>query len=183
MQLGGLQLQLVVPYIAKRPRCGILKTRDTFPAERGAVMKIRVEHGPVEENEVVLRCRELDDEMLEVLALLKDRSAKLVARKNGESFMLQPGDVYYADSVDGKTFVCTRDLVLETGRSLSQLEDAHGEAGFLRISKSQLVNLYRVSSLKSLSNSRVELTLQNAEKLIVSRHYIQNLKEKLGMLD
>ena len=34
-------------------------------------MKITVEHKDVPENEIVLRCRELDDEMLHVLSLLR----------------------------------------------------------------------------------------------------------------
>lgn len=145
-------------------------------------MKIRVEHGECEENEVVLRCKELDDEMLEVLSLLRERSARLAAHKDGETHMLQPADLYYAEAVDGRTFLYTAEMVLETGYSLSRLEALYGDAGLLRIGKSQLVNLYRVASLRSLPNSRVEVTLQNGERLVVSRHYTQSLKEKLGLL-
>ncbi len=36
-------------------------------------MKITVEHDPAAENEVVLRCALLDDEMLRVLSLLRER--------------------------------------------------------------------------------------------------------------
>ncbi|MDL2327821.1 LytTR family transcriptional regulator DNA-binding domain-containing protein [Ruminococcaceae bacterium OttesenSCG-928-A11] len=146
-------------------------------------MRIRVEHGEFDENEVVLRCKELDDEMLEVLALLRERTAKLAAYKDGETHMLQPADIFYAEAVEGKTFVYTLDMVLEAAQSLAQLEDRHGEAGLLRIGKSQLVNLYHVAKLRSMPNSRIEITLNNNERLIVSRHYIQNLKDKLGMLE
>ena len=146
-------------------------------------MKIRVEHGAFDESEVVLRCRELDGEMLEVLSLLQERSAKLAASKDGEIHMLPPGDICYAEAVDGKTFVYTQDMVLETGQSLAALQDNHRSAGLLRIGKSQLVNLYHVARLKSLPNSRIEISLKNGEKLIVSRHYVQGLKEKLGLLE
>ena len=146
-------------------------------------MKIRVEHGDFDENEVVLRCKALDDEMLEVLALLRDRSAKLAAFKDGDTHMLSPGDILYAEAVDGKTFLYTKNMVLESDRSLTSLQDACRDTGFLRIGKSQLVNLYHVAKLKSLPNSRIEITLENSERLIVSRHYIQSLKEKLGLLD
>lgn len=146
-------------------------------------MKILVEHGAFDENEVVLRCKELDEEMLEILALLKERSSRLAAYKDGEIHMLQAADIYYAEAVDGKTFIYTKDMVLESSQSLSALQDEHGDWGVIRIGKSQLVNLYHVSKLKSLPNSRIEITLRNGEKLIASRHYIQNLKEKLGMLE
>ena len=146
-------------------------------------MKIRVEHGEYEENELVLHCRELDDECLSILALLRERSAKLVAFKEGETYMVNPGDICYAESVDGKTFLYTTDMVLESGQSLATLRERHESAGLIRIGKSQLVNLYHVGTLKSLPNSRIEITLKNNERLIASRHYVQNLKEKLGLLE
>lgn len=144
-------------------------------------MKIRVEHGDFVESEIILRCRELDDEVLETLALLRDHSAKLIGRKDGEIHILQPSDVYYAESVDGRTFLYTPDTVLETNQSLSAIHDGHEDAGLIRIGKSQLVNLYHVVKLKSLPNSRIEITIKSGERLIVSRHFIQNLKSKLGI--
>ena len=41
-------------------------------------MKITVEHTDSEENEVILRCRELDDEMLRLLALVRSGMQKLL---------------------------------------------------------------------------------------------------------
>ncbi|MDL2225048.1 LytTR family transcriptional regulator DNA-binding domain-containing protein [Eubacteriales bacterium OttesenSCG-928-M02] len=146
-------------------------------------MKIRVEHGDFEENELVLRCRELDGEMLEVLATLRERSAKLTGYKDGETHMLPPAEVLYAEAVDGKTFLYTADAVLETHQSLLTLQEAYGETGLLRIGKSQLCNLHHVAKLKSLPNSRIEITLDNGEKLVVSRRYVQDLEERLGMAD
>lgn len=146
-------------------------------------MKIRVEHGDYKENEIVLHCKELDEEMLEVLSLLRERLTKLAAHKDGEVHMLHPSDIFYAETVDGKTFLYTVDMVLETHHSLAKLEDLHNDTGLLRIGKSQLVNLFHVAKLRSMPNSRIEITLKNSEKLIVSRHYIHVLKEKLGMLE
>lgn len=144
-------------------------------------MKIRVEHGDYTENEIVLRCRELDEEALEVLALLRDRSSKLIARKDGAIHVLSPNDICYADSVDGRTFLYTADSVFETGQSLTVLQERHEEAGLIRIGKSQLVNLYHVVKLKSLPNSRIEITIKGGERLIASRHYVQSLKHRLGV--
>ncbi len=144
-------------------------------------MKIHVEHGDYPENEIILRCQTLDEEMLMILALLRDRSAKLVAYEGNELQLLSPGEVYYAESVDSRTFLYTGEKVLESSQSLASLHAQYEDLGFLRIGKSQLVNLHHVERLKSLPNSRIELTLKNKEKLIVSRHYVQTLKEKLGL--
>jgi DNA-binding LytR/AlgR family response regulator len=146
-----------------------------------ALMKILVEHRPGEENEIILRCETLDDEMLEVLALLKERSAKITARKDGEAFMLLPGSVYYVDAVDNKTFVYTKDDVYETPHSLFELERRYQSAGCIRIGKSQVVNVRQIEQLKSLPDRRIEITLLSGERLIVSRHYREFFQEKIGM--
>lgn len=145
-------------------------------------MKIRVEHGDYDENEIVLYCKALDDEVLEALSLLRERSIKIAANKDGEIHVLKPGDILFIEAVDGKTFLYTAKAVLETSQSLMRIEELHGDAGFLRIGKSQLVNLFHVAKLRSMPNSRIEITLQNNEKLIVSRHYVQDLKEKLRLV-
>lgn len=144
-------------------------------------MKIRIEHGDYEENEVLLRCKEMDSEMRHVLALLRSLEKKIASYADGEVHLVRPSDVYYADTVDGRTFIYTQSAVLETALTLSVLQDAYADFGLLRISKSQVVNLHKVQRLKSTANSRIEVTLQGGEKLIVSRHYIQDLKARLVM--
>lgn len=147
------------------------------------MVKISVEHGDFATNEILLRCRTLDEEMLEILTLLQSRSARIPASLEGEIHMLSPGEVLYAESVEERIFLYTSDSVFESKSSLAGLESRHLESGFFRIGKSQLVNLYQVKQLKSLPNSRIGITLQNGEKLIASRHYAQRLKEKLGLLE
>ena len=146
-------------------------------------MKIQVEHGEFPENEIVIRCKELDEEVMEVLALLRERSAKIICYRDGETHFLLPSDILYAEAVDGKIFLYTSETVYETHQSLVALLNKHEEVGLLRIGKSQLCNLYHVAKLKSLPNSRLEITLKNKERLIASRHYSQNLKEMLGVLE
>lgn len=142
-------------------------------------MKIRVEHGEYEENEIIIRCKELDEQMIEILGLINEYSSKLGGTKEGETHLIKPKDILYIESVDGKSFMYTKDEVLEIQDSLSSLASKYGDLGFVRISKGQLCNLNHVSEFKSLPNSKIEITLDNEEKLIVSRTYIQDIMEKL----
>jgi len=146
-------------------------------------LKITVEHVDCEENEVILRCKKIDEEMLEILSILKEQSLKLPAKKDGNITMLTPREIFYADAVDNKVFLYTGDNVYETSETLQLIESKFINFGFLRIGKSQVVNLQHVRNLRNLLNSRVELTLINNERLIVSRHYAQLLKNKLGLYD
>lgn len=143
-------------------------------------MKITVEHR-LGENEIILCCDTLDDEMLEILALLKERITKITAYKDGAVFMLLPDAIYYVDAVDNKTFLYSKEQIYETPLSLFELERRYGNAGFLRIGKSQIVNLRHIEKLRSLPDRRIEVTLKSGERLIVSRHYRLVFQEKLGI--
>ena len=144
-------------------------------------MRIIAEQGDFDENEIIIRFREPDDEVLRILALLRENTAKTAAEKDGETYMLEPGSILYAEAVDGRTFIYTSESVLESSMSLSAFHEKYEDRGFVRISKSQIVSLFHVARFRSLPNSRIQITLQNEEKLIVSRHYIYALKEKLGI--
>lgn len=135
-------------------------------------MKITVEHTPVLENEVVLRCPELDQEMLWVLSLLRSGLQKLCVWNEGrEAVLLSPGEVVYCDSVEDRSFVYTAGAVYQTALSLAELEGRYGDLGFFRVGKAAVVNLHRIRSLKSQPGNRIEATLETGEKLMVSRHY------------
>ena len=71
-------------------------------------MKVRVEYAPVLENEVVLRCPRLDQEMLRVLSLVRSGLQKLcVWDENREIILLSPDETLYCESVDEHTFLYT----------------------------------------------------------------------------
>lgn len=144
-------------------------------------MKITIEHVSCEENEVILKCRELDAEMLEVLSYLKKSMPKLAAKKDEGLILLSSNEVFYVDSVDNRTFLYTRNDVLESKDSLANIEEKFSDAGLVRIGKSQLVNLHHVRRLKSILYSRIEITLESGDKLVVSRHYAQAFKNRLGV--
>ncbi len=145
-------------------------------------MKITIEHTDTEENEIVLRCKTIDDEMLHILSFLKSRSQKLYAfKEKNELILLSPDSVLYCESVDDKVFLYCKDDVYETALNLAELETQHSNIGFCRISKCMVVNLNRISKLKSCSSGKIEALMKNGEKVIVSRHYAPILRNKLGL--
>lgn len=145
-------------------------------------MKITVEHVPEGENEVVLRCRELDDEMLRVLALLRSGLQKLLVWNEArETLPLSVSQVVYCETVEEKTFVYTPDGMYQTALALAELEDRWEDLGLFRCGKSFVVNLHEIRSLKSCGAGRIEATLSTGERLMISRHYAPMLRERLGM--
>lgn len=147
----------------------------------GVSLKITVEHISTGENEIVLKCRQLDSEIQKILAYLKESMEKLVAQKDGEKFLLLSDEVFYVESVDNKTFIYTKDAVMESQDSLFFIENKYSNMGLVRIGKSQLVNLHHIKKLKSIINSRIEVTLESGDRLVVSRHFACTFKSRLGI--
>ena len=145
-------------------------------------MKITVEHREGKENEVILRCREVDEEMLWVLSLLHSGMQKLcVWDDNKAAVLLSPGEMVYCESVEERTYVYTASAVLQTALSLAELEGRYAQIGYFRIGKGTLINLHRIRRLKSERGGRIEATVETGEKLLVSRHYAPLLRERLGL--
>lgn len=143
-------------------------------------MKISIEEPlPGAEEEVIIRCHKLSPAAMQLIAELKT-PALLVGQKGGEIHMLAPHEVYYCETVDSRTFLYTQSDVFETKLRLYELDDALGSA-FLRISKSVVLNMGRVRSLRPAISGRFEALLDNKETVVVSRQYVPALKEALGL--
>lgn len=136
----------------------------------------------MQENEVILRCRELDEEMLHVLSLLRSGLQTLCAwTEDRRMVLLRPGEVLYAESVDERTWLYCEGAVWPTALTLSELEARYEALGFCRISRSMVVNLHGIRQLKSCPGSRIEATMRNGERVLISRRYAPLLRERLGM--
>jgi DNA-binding LytR/AlgR family response regulator len=94
----------------------------------------------------------------------------------GKHVLFSPGDVLYLESVDKATFAYTNVAVMKIAYSLNDLELRFSEQGFFRCSKSMIVNIYQMDSLKSESGNRVLATLTNGEQVMISRHYAKELR-------
>lgn len=145
-------------------------------------MKITVEHADLPENEVILRCSTLDEEMLGVLSLLRSGLQRMcVWDERRCTTLLTPHEVVYCETVDDRVFVYTGQAMYQTALSLGELESRYGGLGFFRAGKSAVVNLHRIRSLTSREAGRIQATLETGEKLMVSRHYAPLLRERLGL--
>lgn len=88
--------------------------------------------------------------------------------------------IYYFDSVDNHTFVYTKDRCYETKYRLYELESML-PYDFFRCSKSMIINIRKIESVKAEINARMRATMLNGEEVIISRNYVKELKGKLGI--
>ena len=145
-------------------------------------MKISINIDPnLEDTEIIINCGSLTEEIENIIAALRIADNKMTVIKNGETHILDISKIAYIESVDRKTFVYTENDCFESKLKLYEMEDRLCGSSFLRISKSFIVSLKYIRSLKSELDRRIRITLENGEQLIVSRQYSDELKKRLGV--
>ncbi len=135
----------------------------------------------ISDTEIVINSRSLTPEIEKIIATLRILDQQITVVKNNESYILDAAKIIYIESVDRKTFVYTEEDCFESKLKLYEIEEQLCRGGFLRVSKSCLVRLKFIRSLKAELDRKIRLTLENGEQIIVSRQYADELKKRLGV--
>lgn len=134
-----------------------------------------------EEQEVVVRCHDINGEVVSIVEKLKNGDSILLGIKDGKTFQINVRDIFYIESVDNKTYIYLQKDVFETKLKLYELEEKVKGTKLFRCSKSMILNIAKIRSVSPSVNSRLEASLINGEKVIISRQYVGTLKKILGM--
>lgn len=145
-------------------------------------MKISIHVSPeFRDTEITISCSRLTPDIERLLATVRMLDKQIMAKKNEETYLLDVSKVMYLESIDRRTFAYTKEDVYETNLKLYELEQQLDEYGFFRASKSCVIQLRSIASLKADVNRKIKVTLENGEQLMVSRQYADELKRKLGV--
>ena len=126
-----------------------------------------------------IHCHKISDEVREIIAFVKSRQGQLTGTADERQYEIAVSDVFYIESVDNRNFIYTKDKVYETRQKLYELEELLKDKHFLRVSKSTLLNLMKVSAIKPALNSRFTADLFSGEQVVITRKYVPELKKAL----
>ncbi len=148
-------------------------------------MKIRIEINDSAEEEILIRCRERDErtDALEraLEAILKSRRELTLYIGNTEYFV-PTSDILFFESFDGKVYAHTQERMFTAPFKLFELESMLPPA-FVRISKSAIANIYKISSLSRELVGNGEVRFYKTEKkTYFSRAYYKILKDRIEEL-
>lgn len=131
------------------------------------------------EDEVIIRYREMNERIEAIAGIVKGNGQKIPAYLDQQMVLLLPERILYLESVDGITYAYLEDKVCKVQMSLLELELCYGSRGFFRCSKSMVLNIYKISFLKSEPGNRILATLENGEQVMISRRYAKGLRQIL----
>ncbi len=148
-------------------------------------MRLRTEIVPDGDGEVVIRCRERD-ENIRRLELLIDQAlgdkAQMVLTLGDTEYYIERGEILFFETSDGHVAAHTRDKMFRTNLTLSALE-ARLSGAFMRVSKFCIVNVAEICAISKDITGNGEVRFRASDKrTYVSRGYYKSLKERIYTL-
>ena len=135
--------------------------------------------GETEKEYIEIGCHKKDERIDEIVRFIRSREGILKGTKEDRQYSIALPDILYIEAVDEKTFIYLENDCYESGRRLYEFEEALVTRNFARISKSVVVNLMKITSIKPSLNGRFSCVLTNGEQVIISRKYVPDIREKL----
>ena len=144
-------------------------------------MKVEIRQiGPAEEENAVISINTITDSIRSAVDLLENQCRTIPVVSDGKTMMCRTDQIYYIESVDKRSFVYTKVGCYETKYRLYELEELL-DVRFLRCAKAMIINIRKIRSVKGELNGRMRAEMLNGEQIIISRGYVKELKEKLGV--
>lgn len=142
-------------------------------------MKIDIQKIDSGEESVTIRYKTLSPDLKRIIGILEKSENKLWGKADTETVNISISSILYLESVDDKLFAYTGNKVVRLDGTLNSFITEISDETFFRCSKSMVINVNKVKSLKSLSSNRIDATMESGEHIIISRRYASDFRRLL----
>ena len=151
---------------------------------RGFVMNIKAEiSSKYKEPELHVCHNELSEEVKKIIGELHELYERNVAGtdEKGNRCMLRPGEIvsFYAEGQ--KVIALGDEKRFKVQGKLYEYEEELKDNYFVRISKSELVNIKKIKSLDMSITGTIKIIMKNGYETYVSRRNVAKIKEKIAV--
>lgn len=144
-------------------------------------MRLQIEQSEeYDDVSVIIKCSTVDAQLERLIEQIRLYGFALQGKANGVTTLIQPEEVLYFESIDGKTFIYQEKKVYESALRLYEIEDRLCRGYFVRVSKSTILNIQKLKSFRTQLNGKLEALLLNGERIEINRHYVTELKTRLA---
>ncbi len=134
------------------------------------------------EPHVIIRTAEVTDAVRAMAESISESPVQLLTgSKNGEIEILKPSELIRIFTDGGKTVAVTENGTYDLRLRLYEAEQRLYGSRFVRISKSEIVNLHKVKSFDLSFTGTICIRFLNGGVTYVSRRYVQEIKRILGV--
>ena len=131
-----------------------------------------------EEEGVTLEYIRLTKDFEEIKEYVSHKGDTLTGYKQTkEKASVRIEDILYFETVDGLVFAYTVDSVYEIKGRLYQVEEEVKRRNICRVSKTMLVNVEHIISVRTALNGRLYAKMENGEEILITRRYAKEVED------
>ncbi len=138
-----------------------------------------------DEQEIIIKSNKMTDEIKSIVDFLdsggNNKNKSITGTVNDKIVLFDIEEIYRIYAEKGKVFAKTTRGKCELKLRLYEVEEKVTGSDFVRISKSEIINLKKVAYFETSLTGTIEVVFANKENTFVSRRYIKSLKERLGL--
>lgn len=140
-----------------------------------------------EQNDLVLTIEKAQydkqvSDLVDYLEAFQAMKTDVIAVKSDDHIYLLKTDDIIAIEVDGDYLVImTKEKMFCMRERLYKMKDRLPSDYFVQVSKQSLINLDHLQMMEASFSGNMLAILTNKTKVIISRRYLKNLEEKLGL--
>ena len=140
---------------------------------------MRIEHRQVEGQPltVIIEYPKWSESVDNLVRKIGMMDISFIGRMDEKSVNISLSDIYYIENVDRKLFIYTETEVYRLDGSMADVESRIYDSSLVRISRTCIMNTDYLRQIQQIRNSHLEAVMDNGEKLIVSRKYLQDIKK------
>ena len=141
---------------------------------------MRIEHRQVEGQPltVIIEYPKWSESVDNLVRKIGMMDISFIGRMDEKSVNISFSDIYYIENVDRKLFIYTESEVYRLDGSMADVESRIYDSSLVRISRTCIMNTDYLRQIQQIRNSHLEAVMDNGEKLIVSRKYLQDIKPR-----
>ena len=122
-----------------------------------------------------------DENLRFILEDLKMKKSVLNAYSKEKIYLLNINDIYSIYAENKKVYARTKDKKYIVNHRLYELEEILDGNKFVRISNSDIINIYKIENLGASINGMITINFKNGEKEYISRRYLKKVKKILDI--
>lgn len=133
-----------------------------------------------QDEQVIIECVEMTKEFEDIKNYCLAKDSFLIGYTNmAEQQPVSIKEILYVEAVGENVFAYTHTSVLKIRKRLYELEQELAPCHFIRCSKSFLICLLKVNSIRPALNGRYLACMENGEKVMISRKYAKSVKKMI----
>ena len=142
-------------------------------------MKVELQiSADIDEPYIVIHTSKITPEINQLMELFQSSGNVITVTDNDQLIVLEPSEIYMLRMEDERLNVYCQQKKYVSGKRLYEMERLLGN-GFMRISKSTLINLKQISRVESSFHGTMLVILKNGNKDYISRKYLPAFKHYL----